>query len=128
MGDLGEPPVISAGFSDEVALSRGSYWFGLSVATGGGSQRAESVVSAGERSQSRQPHNCNNVFSGSQTDVLPAQVPKANVTTERTAKASHRPRKQDANFACTLPGWIHIYTWLLQSYKGHLRSHFVKNI
>ena len=33
--------------------------------------------------------------------VLPAQV---NVTTGLTANASHRRRKQDARFACTVPG------------------------
>ena len=54
MGDLGEPPV-SAGFSDEVALSRrGSYAdLDATIAGAGGSQKAESVVSAGERSQSQ---------------------------------------------------------------------------
>ena len=86
---------------------RGSY-AGLDATTiagaGGGSQNAESFASAGERSQSRQPR------SGSQTDVLPAQVPKVNVTAGRTANASHRRRKQDANFASTVPGCGSIFT------------------
>ena len=46
-GDLGEPPV-SVGFfffSDEVALNRrGSHSLDLGDATGGGSQKAESIV------------------------------------------------------------------------------------
>jgi hypothetical protein len=126
MGDLGEPPV-SAGFSDEVALSRRGSYAGLDVTTagggGGGSQKAESVVSTGERSQSRQPRS-SNVPSGSQTDVLSTQVvPKANVTTGRTANASHRRRKQDANFACSVPGCGSTFTRGF-NLKGHLRSHF----
>ena len=122
MGDLGEPPV-SAGFSDEVALSRRGSYAGLdaTIVDGGGSQKAESVASGGERSQSRQPHS--NVPSGSQTDVLPTQVPKVNVTTGRTANASHRRRKQDANFACTVPGCGSTFTRGF-NLKGHMRSHF----
>ena len=80
---------------------------------------AESVINAGERSQSRQPRSSNNVPS----DVLPAQVPKVNVTTGRTANASHRRRKQDANFACTVPGCGSTFTRGF-NLKGHLRSHF----
>ena len=116
MGDLGEPPV-SAGFSDEVALSRRGSYAGLD----GGSQKAESVVSAGERSQSHQSGS--NVPNGSQTDLLPAQVPKVNVTTGRTASASHRRRKQVANFACPVPGCGSTFTRSF-NLKGHLRSHF----
>ena len=80
---MGEPPV-SAGFGDEVELSRRGSYAGLDAtiagAGAGGSQIAKSVVSAGERSQSRQPRS-NNIPSGSQqTDVvLPAQVPKVNI-------------------------------------------------
>jgi len=53
LGELGESPV-SAGFSDEVALSRrGSYArLGATIAGAGGgnpSQKAELVVSVGER-------------------------------------------------------------------------------
>jgi hypothetical protein len=113
LGDLGEPPV-SAGFSDEVALSRRGCYTSAS-------QKAESIVSDGERSQSRQ--SCSNVPSGSQTDVLPAQVLKVNVTTGRTANASHRRRKQVANFACTVPGCGSTFTRGF-NLKGHLRSHF----
>ena len=72
MSDLGEPPV-SAGFSEEVALSR-RVWGSCArlVATidsagsgAGESQKADSVDSARERSQLRQPRS-NNVPSGSQ--------------------------------------------------------------
>jgi hypothetical protein len=117
MGDLGEPPV-SAGFSEEVALSRRGSYAGLdsTIAGAGGSQKAESVASGGERSQTRQSRS--NV-----PDVLPAQVPKVNVTTGRTANASHRRRKQDANFACTVPGCGSTFTRGF-NLKGHLRSHF----
>ena len=122
MGDLGEPPV-SAGFSDEVGLSRRGSYAGLdtTIVGAGGSQKAESVISAGERSQSRQSGS--NVPSGSQTDLLPAQVPKVNVTTGRTATASHRRRKQVANFACPVAGCGSTFTRSF-NLKGHLRSHF----
>ena len=115
---LGDPPV-SAGFSEEVALSRRGSGAGLDVA--GGSQKADSVVSGGrDRSQSRQPRSN---IAASQTDVLPTQIPKVNVTTGRTANASHRRRKQDANFACTVPGCGSTFTRGF-NLKGHLRSHF----
>ena len=111
MGDLGEPP-SGAGFNEEVALSRRGSYAGLDVTISGagGSQKAESVVSGGERSQTRQPRS--NVPSASQTDVLPAQVPKVNVTTGRTA-----------NFACTVPGCGSTFTRGF-NLKNHLRSHF----
>ena len=122
--DLGDPPV-SAGFSEEVGLTGRSNYSGLDVTSvgAGGSQKAESVVSnnAGERSQTRQSRN--NLPSASQTDVLPSQIPKVNVTTGRTANASHRRRKQDANFACTVPGCGSTFTRGF-NLKGHLRSHF----
>ena len=56
------------------------------------------------------------------SDVLPSQVPKVNVTTGRTANASHRQQKQDANFACTVPGCGFTLTRGF-NLKGHLRSH-----
>ena len=86
-----------------------------------GSQKAESVVSVGERSHSRQPRSSYNVPTGSQTDVLPApsQVPKVNLTTGRTINASH---KQDAKFACPVPGCRARYTRAF-NLKTHLRSH-----
>ena len=87
MGDLGEPP-ISVGFSDEVALSRRRSYAGLDAGAGGGSQKAESVVSAGERSQSRQPRSSNKVPSGSQTDVLPVRFPKVNVYSQRISSTA----------------------------------------
>jgi Zinc finger, C2H2 type len=114
----GDPP-IGPGFNEEVVLSRRGSRAGLDP--GGGSQKAESVVSGGgrERSQSRQARS--NVPSAS--DVLPSQIPKVNVTTGRTANASHRRRKQDANFACTVPGCGSTFTRGF-NLKGHLRSHF----
>ena len=74
------------------------------------SRKAESVVSAGERRQSLQPFSSNNVASGSrQTDVvLPAQVPKVNVTTGRTANAPTHTRCEICMHCSRL--WIHIYT------------------
>jgi len=84
---------------------------------GGGSQKAESVVSGGG-SQSRQRSNV-----PSASDVLPSQIPKVNVTTGRTANASQRRRKQDANFACTVPGCGSTFTRGF-NLKGHLRSHY----
>ena len=93
MGGLGEPPV-GAGFSEEVALSRRGSYAGLevTVAGAGESQKAESVVSGGDRSQTRQPRG--NVPSASQTEILPAQVPKVGVTTGRTTNTSHRRRNK----------------------------------
>ena len=95
---------------------------------GGGSQKkAESVVSAGERqSVTSTTAVKNNVPNGSQSDVLPAQVPKANVRTGCTANTSHRRRKQDDNFACTVPGWIHIYAWLLRSFLKDIYDPILK--
>ena len=90
------------------------------LAEASGSQKVDSVVSVGERSHSRQLRSSNNVPSGSQTDVLPAQVPKVNVTTGRTANAS---RKQDANSVCSIPGCGATFTPGF-NLKGHLRSHF----
>ncbi|KAF8150134.1 hypothetical protein B0H34DRAFT_639113, partial [Crassisporium funariophilum] len=50
-------------------------------------------------------------------------ITKQNVTTGRTANASHRRRKQDANFACTVPGCGSTFTRGF-NLKGHLRSHY----
>ncbi|KAF8805438.1 hypothetical protein BYT27DRAFT_7258555 [Phlegmacium glaucopus] len=127
MGDVGEPPV-SAGFSEEVGLSgRGTYsGFDVTSAGAGGSQKAESVVSTNngrERSQTRQSRSGHITPNLTGTDVLPTQIPKVNVTTGRTANASHRRRKQDANFACTVPGCGSTFTRGF-NLKGHLRSHF----
>ena len=93
------------------------------LADAGGTQKAESDVFFDERSHSRHPRSTNNVPIGSQTDVLPAQVPKVNMTTGRAANVSHRRRKQDANFACTVPGCGSTFTRGF-NLKGHLRSHF----
>ncbi|KAF9555151.1 hypothetical protein CPC08DRAFT_622673, partial [Agrocybe pediades] len=50
-------------------------------------------------------------------------IAKQNVTTGRTANASIRRRKQDANFACTVPGCNSTFTRGF-NLKGHLRSHY----
>ena len=87
LGNLGNTSV-SAGFGEEV---RGTY-SGLDVAGASvdGSQKADSVISnnGGEH---------NNL-------LLPSHILKVNVTTGRTASASHRRRQQETNFACTVPG------------------------
>ena len=122
LGDFSEPPV-SAGFSEEIGLSGRGTYSNLDVASvgGGGSQKAESVVSnSREPSQTRQSRSNAGLPN---TDVLPSQIPKVNVTTGRTANASHRRRKQDANFACTVPGCGSTFTRGF-NLKGHLRSHF----
>ena len=115
LGDLGEPPV-SAGFSEEVGLSGRGTYSGLDAGTGG-SQKAESVVSNNNGERKPRSH------LGTASDILPSQIPKVNVTTGRTANASHRRRKQDANFACTVPGCGSTFTRGF-NLKGHLRSHF----
>ena len=93
------------------------------LADAGGSQKAESDVYFDERSHSSQPRSSNTVPIGSQTDVLPAQVPKVNMTTGRVANVSHRRRKQDANLACPIPGCGFTFTRGF-NLEGHLRSHF----
>jgi len=49
-------------------------------------------------------------------------VSKQTVTSERTAGASHRRRKQDANFLCPVPGCGSTFTRSF-NLKGHMRSH-----
>ncbi|KAH7915598.1 hypothetical protein BJ138DRAFT_997406 [Hygrophoropsis aurantiaca] len=51
-----------------------------------------------------------------------APVTKQTVTSERTAGASHRRRKQDANFLCPVPGCGSTFTRSF-NLKGHMRSH-----
>ena len=46
------------------------------------------------------------------------------MTTGRKANACHRRRKQDAIFACTVPGCGSTFTGGLNNIKGHLRSRF----
>lgn len=50
------------------------------------------------------------------------QVTKQTVTSERTAGASHRRRKQEANFMCPVPGCGSTFTRSF-NLKGHMRSH-----
>ena len=110
---LGEPP-SSAGFTEEVGITgRGAYsgqhhrgGSGSAHGDGGSSQgRDESPTSIGA------------------TDGQGNQIAKQNVTTGRTANASIRRRKQDANFACTVPGCNSTFTRGF-NLKGHLRSHY----
>ncbi|TFL04221.1 hypothetical protein BDV98DRAFT_469196, partial [Pterulicium gracile] len=49
-------------------------------------------------------------------------VSKPNVTTGRTANASHKRRKQPANFVCPIPGCGSTFTRSF-NLKGHIRSH-----
>lgn len=49
-------------------------------------------------------------------------VTKPTVTSERTAGASHRRRKQEANFMCPVPGCGSTFTRSF-NLKGHMRSH-----
>lgn len=49
-------------------------------------------------------------------------VTKQTVTSERTAGASHRRRKQEANFLCPVPGCGSTFTRSF-NLKGHMRSH-----
>lgn len=51
-----------------------------------------------------------------------AQVSKPNVTTLRTANASHKRRKQEAGFVCPFPGCGSTFTRSF-NLKGHIRSH-----
>ena len=106
MGNLGNTSV-TAGFGEEV---RGTY-SGPDVAGASvdGSQKADSVISnnGGEH---------NNL-------LLPSHILKVNVTTGRTASASHRRRQPEANFACTVPGSGSTFTRGF-NFQGHLRSHF----
>ena len=89
---------VCADFSDEVALRLNATIAGLVLVEVRKSNWSFLLANA------RQPRSSNNVPSGWQeTDVvLPAQVPRVNFSTRRTANA--RRRKQDAKFACTVPG------------------------
>ncbi|KAJ3992989.1 hypothetical protein F5050DRAFT_822011 [Lentinula boryana] len=53
---------------------------------------------------------------------VPLVVSKPNVTTGRTAKASHNRRKQEATFVCPVPGCGSTFTRSF-NLKGHIRSH-----
>lgn len=105
---IGEPPV-SAGYSEEVAITdRSSYKHGLDAVSshGRGHSRADSATSIAA------------IAGESQAPVV-----KANVTTGRTANASIRRRKQEANFVCKVPGCGSTFTRGF-NLKGHMRSHF----
>ncbi|KAL0953134.1 hypothetical protein HGRIS_004402 [Hohenbuehelia grisea] len=52
----------------------------------------------------------------------PVTVSKPNVTTGRTANASHKRRKQEATFVCPVPGCGSTFTRSF-NLKGHIRSH-----
>ncbi|KAG5350526.1 hypothetical protein C0989_010712 [Termitomyces sp. Mn162] len=53
---------------------------------------------------------------------VPMTVSKPNVTTGRTANASQKRRKQEANFVCPVPGCGSTFTRSF-NLKGHIRSH-----
>ena len=75
-----------------------------------------------------------------QGPIVSLNVTKQTVTSERTAGASHRRRKQDANFTCPVPGCGSTFTrsfnlkgnsrsyrrhhdTYVNSHQGHMRSH-----
>ncbi|KAF5327750.1 hypothetical protein D9619_004734 [Psilocybe cf. subviscida] len=101
--EIGEPPV-SAGYGEEVAI-------------------------AGRRAYSRSRHDDGASSNGGGDDTSVGNgsaiegVAKPTVTTGRTANASIARRKQEANFACTIPGCNSTFTRGF-NLKGHLRSHF----
>ena len=96
---------------------------------GGGSQKAESVVSAGERNQSRSTTAVkNNVPSGSQYDVLPCTGTQSerddwtcsqriHIDDENKTLISHAQYQAGSTFT---RGFF--------SLKGHLRSHFEEKL
>ena len=120
MGDLGEPPV-SDGFSNEVE---------------GVVKLVRLQVQVLVELEGRKP-NHSFLLANAVSHVNPVVVtfsedhnkptcyllkcPKVNAT---TANASHRRRKQYANFACTVPGYGFMRGFNL---KGHLRRHFEEN-
>ncbi len=107
---IGEPP-ISAGYSEEVAIAgRNSYNHGVDAASshGGGHGRAESAAS---------------LAAIANENLSQGLIAKQNVTTGRTANASIRRRKQEANFVCTVPGCGSTFTRGF-NLKGHMRSHY----
>ena len=108
--DIGEPPV-SAGYEGEVSITgRNMYASQLSnnnLNDGGSSN-------GGHRREGSTTSN---------QDAPTGPIAKQNVTTGRTANASIRRRKQDANFACTVPGCNSTFTRGF-NLKGHLRSHY----
>ena len=55
--------------------------------------------------------------------LLSLHIPRVNVMTGHTASTSHRQCKQEANFACTVPGCGSMFTQGF-NLKGHLHSHF----
>lgn len=99
---IGEPPV-SAGYSEEVAITGRNAYSQGGGGDGASSHRAESVhsISGGEQ----------------------GPIAKQNVTTGRTANASIRRRKQEATFVCKVPGCGSTFTRGF-NLKGHMRSHY----
>ncbi|KAF5342650.1 hypothetical protein D9611_002022 [Ephemerocybe angulata] len=56
------------------------------------------------------------------SEAVPPVVSKPNVTTLRTANASHKRRKQEAQFVCPFPNCGSTFTRSF-NLKGHIRSH-----
>jgi len=110
---LGEPP-SSAGFTEEVGITGRGAYSGHNRG-GSGSAHGDGGSSHGGRDQSP--------TSVGAMDAQGNIITKQNVTTGRTANASIRRRKQDANFACTVPGCNSTFTRGF-NLKGHLRSHY----
>ena len=74
------------------------------------SQRASPYISPSASPHPRYEELPNDQFNGSTTPAMNIPEPggivvsKPNVTTGRTANASHKRRKQEANFRCPVPG------------------------
>ncbi|KAG8212955.1 hypothetical protein J3R82DRAFT_11321 [Butyriboletus roseoflavus] len=64
----------------------------------------------------------NSALTDQQLSMPRSALSKQTVTSERTAGASHRRRKQDANFLCPMPGRGSTFTRSF-NLKGHMRSH-----
>ncbi|KAG2018305.1 krueppel-like factor 16 [Coprinopsis cinerea AmutBmut pab1-1] len=125
------PAHSSAGFENEVALSGR---MGL-----GGAMAAKGLVPGADGMVDQKTMNVNdflgtaasatlatmNVLNSGGGEVKPipvSQVSKPNVTTLRTATASHKRRKQEAGFVCPFPGCGSTFTRSF-NLKGHIRSH-----
>jgi len=104
------PAPNSAGYENEVALSG----------------RAAGMIPGGMGMGLQQPQpghmlNMDPMYPKQEMDVS-IQVSKPQVTTGRTANASHKRRKQEATFICPVPGCGSTFTRSF-NLKGHIRSH-----
>ncbi|KAF9466510.1 hypothetical protein BDZ94DRAFT_1157826 [Collybia nuda] len=68
------------------------------------------------------PQGIGSLLQGPSQGRTSIAVIKPNVTTGRTANASHKRRKQEATFVCPVPGCGSTFTRSF-NLKGHIRSH-----